>query len=117
VKSANSGLYKSTFAMLSQKIMIRNVNCIIKVELPGLEKLILNTTSDIYIREYVKILTKCQYPDDERIMLILSNKLLDWYKGKIGAIQKNKYMYDKNQHEKSIEILESLIQMIQEGGE
>jgi len=78
---------------------------IIQVELLALSKTIREYTTDNYIRSYAEQIESINYPEDKEKFQILVRKLLEWYNTEIKVIKSDEYIYGKNSHFKSYELL------------
>ncbi|KFZ26210.1 MAG: hypothetical protein KQ78_01561 [Candidatus Izimaplasma bacterium HR2] len=84
----------------------------VKYEVIGLANTINEYTRDFYIRNYSKILVESAQNNDFDQMEGVVNRLLDWYKSTIEKIRCDKYLYNKHQHEKSMQMLQSISEEI-----
>lgn len=82
-----------------------NIEEIMMFELEGLKKTICDYTTDNYIVSYTNQLSKLKYPEDSKKLHILSQKILSWYKEAIVEIDNNQYVFNKNNHKKSYQIM------------
>ena len=78
------------------------------LEHEGLAETIFDYTTEKYIRSYVKKLGSLNYPKDRDLMIIVVNRLLEWYSTNLDEIKDSKYLVNKQDHEKSAHILEEL---------
>lgn len=88
--------------------MIDKLQDIFDFEIDALANVISNATSDYYVKNYAEILTKCKLPDDLDKIHRLTTSLLDWYDTNIIDFEQNEYMYNVDQHHKTIEILKQI---------
>ncbi|MBN2605273.1 MAG: hypothetical protein JXR62_05530 [Bacilli bacterium] len=81
---------------------------IVLLELDGLSKTICEYTTDNYITSYAKQLSLIIYPKDKEKLIILVDKLFNWYAKEIKIIKKSEYIYNLEAHLKSYELLKTM---------
>lgn len=81
---------------------------IIQIELVPTSRTIKEYTTDNFIRSYAEQIEAIEYPREKVKLLLLTNKLIEWYKDEIPKIEKDKYIYNKESHVKSFIILKEL---------
>lgn len=83
-----------------------------KFEVVGLANTINEYTRDHYVKNYTKILVEASIKGDCERMEGVIERLLIWYKSVIDEIMEDKYIYNKGQHKKSINLLEEIFQVV-----
>ena len=89
-----------------------NIENIVNVEFPALSRTIRDYTTDNYISSYAEQIASIQYPTEETKLLILIDKLIEWYSSEIKVIQKGEYIHSKESHKKSYELLLEVRELI-----
>lgn len=84
------------------------------IELEGIIATINDYSRDHFIRNYTKLLTKLDVDEEKDKMIIVCNRLLEWYQGEIESIRNNKYIFNKTSHEKSIILLTEMERLLKE---
>jgi flagellin-specific chaperone FliS len=64
--------------------------------------------TDNYISSYAEQLQSIKYPQESSKMIILVDRLVEWYSREIEVIKKSEYIHSKQAHEKSFELLQYL---------
>lgn len=88
------------------------LNQVFEIEVPGLVNTILEYTKDSYVKNYAKLLSGYSYPSDKEKIVLVLVRLLEWYKDKIEDIKKNQFVFNKIQHEKSLVLIQCILQEI-----
>ena len=88
------------------------INALLNLEIEGVLKTINNYTKKCEINDYTISLRNCVYPRDKDEILALTYKLVDWYTSIYHEIQLNKYIYNKRDHYQSIEVLNTLLELL-----
>jgi len=86
---------------------------LIQIEIPALSKTICEYSTDNYITSYAKQLMEIEYPREQDRLGLLVERLLKWYATEIGNIDKDQYIYNKDAHRKSYELLLDIKKQIQ----
>ena len=81
---------------------------IFMIEIEGLSKTIRDYTTDNYIVSYAQKLEQLSYPEDRQRIILIINRLKEWYEEYLPEIRSNKYIHNLRSHEKSYEILSNL---------
>jgi hypothetical protein len=82
------------------------------LEIEGLSKTICDYTTDNYITSYAKRLEKLNYPEDKDHICLIIKRLNEWYDQNMHEIRNNQYIHNLAAHEKSKELLETIIEKI-----
>lgn len=85
---------------------------IVQVELPALSRTIREYTTDNYISSYAEQISSIKYPEEKEKLVILIEKLLEWYQNEIDIIKKGEYIHSKSSHEKSFLLLEEMKELL-----
>jgi DNA-binding ferritin-like protein len=78
----------------------------------GLANTINEYTRDHYVKNYTKILVESLEENDCESIEGVVKRLLSWYQKVIEDIRNDKFIYNKEQHEKSIKLLEDIYQVV-----
>ena len=89
-----------------------SIENIVQVEFPALSKTIRDYTTDYFISSYAEQIALIQYPNEKDKLIILIDKLLEWYSNEIKVIQKGEYIHSKESHKKSYELLLEVKELI-----
>ena len=82
-----------------------NVALNFSVEKHAMSRTIRDYTTDNFISSYAEQLNACNYPDDKTIILILMDKLHEWYESGIDRIKKGEYIHSKESHYRTFELI------------
>lgn len=82
-------------------------------EVTGLTNTIKEYTRDHYVIGYADILLESSEKKDYEKIEGCMKRLLVWYKENIEVIKEDKFLYNKDQHEKSISFLERAIKQVE----
>ena len=85
---------------------------IIQVELSALSRTIREYTTDNYISSYAEQIAQVNYPQEKDKLLLLIEKLLEWYSDEINIIKKGEYIHSKESHEKSFLLLKEMKELL-----
>ena len=89
-----------------------SIESIVQVEFPALSRTICDYTTDYYISSYAEQIASIQYPTEEKKLLILIDKLIEWYSNEIKVIRKGEYIHSKESHNKSYKLLLEVRELI-----
>lgn len=91
-----------------------NIEEIMTIELEGLSNTINDYSREHYILSYTKKLNMLKYPNDTELIIKLVNRLLSWYEIKMPLIMESKFVVNKEEHKKSIYLLQQLLLLLTE---
>jgi hypothetical protein len=84
---------------------MKKINQILKFQVKAISKTICDYTTDNFIRSYAEQLVTLQFPQDKEGIQFLVTKLVDWYDKELNRINESTYIYAKQSHQKSFELL------------
>lgn len=87
-----------------------SVEDILSLELEGLSETIKEYCRENYILSYTKKIQTLSYPEDKDMILKLATRLFEWYNLNLDNINESKFITNKSEHEKSIQLLSILIE-------
>lgn len=76
-----------------------------EIEFEGIYNTIKNYTNDHYILGYIDGLRSSLKEDDNFKTSLLINKLVLWYNDIMSELEKDQYVYNKDQHKKTLNLL------------
>lgn len=82
-----------------------NIEQIVSVDFPALSRTVMEYATDNYISSYAEQLKTIKYPQESSKLIILVDRLVDWYSKEIEVIKKSEYIHSKKAHERSFELL------------
>jgi hypothetical protein len=83
-----------------------------RLELEGLSETIKDYCRENYILSYTNKLQSLSFPEDKEYIKKLAERLLDWYDINYPRIEESKFVSNKEEHKKSISILQLLVSQI-----
>ncbi len=78
---------------------------VVLLELEGISKTIYEYTTDNYIRSYTKQLERINYPTDKNKLVLLVDRLCEWYSKNINQIIDGEFTLNKEGHKKGYNLL------------
>jgi len=90
-----------------------SVEEIVRFELKALSKTVKEYTTDNYIASYAEQLATINYPEEKDNLILLIDRLLEWYELEMKEIQKSDYVRSKESHKKSYKLLKELKDLLQ----
>jgi hypothetical protein len=88
------------------------VDEIMNLEIDGLNNTIRTYCKDNYVLSYTDKLKTLDFPKDQVYIKKLALRLLNWYEEVLPSIEESKFITNKKEHIKSIELLEDLVNQI-----
>ncbi len=76
-----------------------------EIEFEGIYSTIKNYTNDHYILGYINSLRTSLKEEDTSKTVLLLNRLIHWYNEIMTDLEEDKYVYNKEQHTKTFNIL------------
>lgn len=85
---------------------------IIQVELRALSRTIREYTTNNFISSYAEQMSDIDYPRDKEKLIVLTDRLLEWYSKEIKVIKNGEYIRSKESHEKSYLLLKEMKRLL-----
>lgn len=82
---------------------------ILTIERQGIIDTINSYSREYFIRNYTEQLKTMKYPNDKKTLILISERLLNWYDENMSLILSNEFVYNKHEHQKCYELLKSLL--------
>ncbi|MDY0211003.1 MAG: hypothetical protein RBQ91_06340 [Acholeplasma sp.] len=82
---------------------------LLEIELNGISGTITNYTRNPYIIGYIDALKRFMHEHNEKMIMVIVGKLVDWYKSSIDEILNNDYISNKQDHLSTKKLLESIL--------
>ena len=92
--------------------VIIGIEEIVQFELKALSKTICEYSTDNYISSYAEQIAGISFPEDRNKLVILIDKLLEWYVEEIKEIEKSEYVHSKESHIKSFKLLHKMKELL-----
>lgn len=85
-----------------------------EIEIFGLINTVKDYTREHYPRNYVELLSSSSWELDKIKIYEICIRLLKWYEVNISVIEKNQFIHNLNEHQKSITFLKQIIDKLKE---
>jgi hypothetical protein len=82
-----------------------SIEQIVAVDIPALSRTVMEYATDNFISSYAEQLQTIKYPQESSKMIVLVDRLVEWYSKEIEVIKKSEYIHSKEAHERSFELL------------
>lgn len=84
------------------------------IEVYGLFDTVNEYTRNHYIKNYLRKMVEFTKSEEWEYLIIVIDKLIEWYENEIEIIREDKYIYNTSDHEKSFNLLKEMKKLLNE---
>jgi hypothetical protein len=78
------------------------------IEVYGLSETINEYTINHYIKNYTRLMVEFSKNENLDCLLVVVERLIDWYESEIDVMRQNVHLYNFKEHEKSFDLLKEV---------
>lgn len=87
---------------------------IMELEKEGISKTIIQYTRDNFVKSYAEQFVKCEYPKDKKLIKLLADRLVIWYRATYSEIKNGQYVLDKERHQYTYRLVREIRKLLKD---